>query len=565
MKRHLLPILWLIICVSLFSTESTFKIRKILFQGNETVVNKELSGVIESKAGGVYSQKTAIEDSEFIARLYHNKGIYFVKVSYPEAVPVSANEVDLYFKIDEGKQFLSTKVYFAGNSYFTEERLKAYLGISESTIIPISQLNPVMEQIVSLYADRGYLFAQVEIGEMSMAEDGMEVELLIDEGRYCRFENFVFEGNETTTDKTLLKISGINLLSNFGLSQLKQAEENVRRKEYIRDFSIIPINHTTLLLQTVEEKMTNISGLIGYDSSVKTKGSKLTGFFNLKFLNLYGTDRDLTFTWKKPHSTRESVEFKYHESGPYSIPVAADLLIYRETVDSTYVATTLDTEIYYYNLRNKYGLYGGVDEYFPGTRRPKLIEKSSHKKVGVFWEYNSLDYHNNPTQGMELKIKHFLIINKGQGKWEQRQATELNWGHYTPLTQRSVLIFAINGKQTENKQLKEYELYTLGGAYTLRGFREDQFNGFRVGWANFELRYLLARNSRVFLFTDYGAVQRHVSGKVKTVNDLLGFGLGLRVETRIGLLGIDYGLGHSGGKITHPLDGMVHFRLETKL
>jgi outer membrane protein assembly factor BamA len=564
MKKLIILFLSLLFFFCQLAADSVMRIKEIEFHGNKAISSKELKEKLLSKTGEQYNQKTALEDCQSLSELYEERGFSSVKVGYPEAIPLTPNEISLHFKIDEGEQLLINSINFKGNQYLSSERLSDYLSISKATKIPLKQLNTIIEQIVELYAEKGYLFAQVEIEKIDSNDNGLEADLSIDEGNYCRFENLIFEGNKTTTDKTILKISGLNQLRVYGLSQLQRAEENVRKKEYIKDFSIVPINHNTLLLKTTEEKMTAISGLIGYDSAAIGRGNRLTGFLNLKFLNLYGTDRELSFSWRRLHSSRESIEFGFHESGPFSVPIAADLFLHRETVDSTYISTTFDVETYYYNLRNKYGIYAGIDEYFPGQRRPIIIEKSSHKKMGVFWEYSSLDYLYNPTQGMDLKIKHILIVNKEQRKWEQRQATELHWGFYTPLTKRTVLMIAVNGKQTENEKLREYELYTLGGANSLRGFREAQFSGFRVGWVNFETRYLLAKNSRVFLFTDYGAVQYDLSDNVKTRNDLVGFGLGLRIETRIGFIGIDYGLGHSGGELTHPLDGMVHFSLETK-
>jgi hemolysin activation/secretion protein len=101
----------------------------------------------------------------------------------------------------------------------------------------------------------------------------------------------------------------------------------------------------------------------------------------------------------------------------------------------------------------------------------------------------------------------------------------------------------------------------LGGKGSLRGFNEHRFSGYRIGWSNLELRLLLSRDSRVFLFSDYG----YVKSTNYTFGILFGFGFGIRIETKLGMLGIDYGLGYLKGKLQNPLDGIIHFGIETKI
>ncbi|MBW6515936.1 MAG: BamA/TamA family outer membrane protein [Candidatus Cloacimonetes bacterium] len=558
----LLIFLWL---VSFLSAETDLFVREVIFTGNSLIPNRELQGTILTQSGNYYSPQTAQEDCIRIANFYHSRGFLNIRVYYPEAIPISARQLDVHFIIEEGELFQIEEIVLKGNSYFSAERIAQLTGISLTGNYPFSVINNLLFQIVDLYASRGFLFARAELKDIVVENDKVKTFITIDEGRFARFEQFVFEGNDTTRESTLLRISGVNQMETFSFYSLHQAEENVRRKEYIRDFSLIPVNHQTLLFRVEEDRMTKISGILGYDSSQEQSGSRITGFVNLKFLNLYGTDRDLVFSWRRLRSDRQSIEFRYHESGPFALPIAGDFLIFRETVDSTYIKTTFDSEVYYYTLRNKYGVYLGSDDFFPGTRRPKLVEKSSQKKIGAFWHYNSEDFYLNPTKGMRLEIKHYYIFKKDEGNWIDRQATEVKWNNYITLTPRVVLMSSLNGKQVQNRNLKDYELYDLGGTNDLRGFREKQFSGYRVGWSNLELRYLLTRKSRVFLFTDYGIVQYPVQETTRTLKDLIGVGFGMRIDTRLGLIGVDYGISHSEGKWLHPLDGMIHFGLETGL
>ena len=77
-----------------------------------------------------------------------------------------------------------------------------------------------------------------------------------------------------------------------------------------------------------------------------------------------------------------------------------------------------------------------------------------------------------------------------------------------------------------------------------------------MAWTNLEYRFVLARNSRLFLFNDRGYYQYpHAADKKEQI--LPGYGLGFRFQTPLGILGVDYGLG-KGDSFSQ---GKIHFGL----
>jgi outer membrane protein insertion porin family len=103
----------------------------------------------------------------------------------------------------------------------------------------------------------------------------------------------------------------------------------------------------------------------------------------------------------------------------------------------------------------------------------------------------------------------------------------------------------------------------LGGARSLRGYREEQFLGSRIGWTNLELRYWLGKSSRFFGFVDGGAFfrERWEGDQRVVLQDLkLGTGVGVRVETGVGIWGVDYALGEED----RPLSGKIHLSLQSE-
>lgn len=101
------------------------------------------------------------------------------------------------------------------------------------------------------------------------------------------------------------------------------------------------------------------------------------------------------------------------------------------------------------------------------------------------------------------------------------------------------------------------EQYFLGGAETLRGYRDDRFWGSNMMLGSMELRQPFARRFKGVLFVDVGEAwggnysNVSLSGfKQSGFLPHMGAGVGLRVGTPLGPVRIDYGVGDEGGR-TH--------------
>jgi outer membrane protein insertion porin family len=126
------------------------------------------------------------------------------------------------------------------------------------------------------------------------------------------------------------------------------------------------------------------------------------------------------------------------------------------------------------------------------------------------------------------------------------------------LFNRQVIALGLHGRELRGPFFENSDLFRLGGTSSLRGYREEQFLGSRIGWSNFEYRLLLTRRTFAFLFFDSGYFYR----KPEPARDILkqegfkiGYGVGLNLETGIGVLSVSYALA-PGDSFT---DGKIHF------
>ena len=549
-------LIWILLlfCIIL---NAELRIGEIKFEGNKLISDKDLNTSISSSTGSIFNQTLLNKDAKYISEYYSNKGLYNIKVHAPKIITHSPTRIDVIFQIEELSEIPITNISFIGNTYITDSKLSSILPKRDLSIL---ELAGKLETLAEYYADNGFLFADVKLDSLRNENEQFTAFIKIDEGKFCKFTEYKFKGNKNTRDETLIRISRLGRIKNITPVILQQATNNIRQKRYIKDCDLIPLDHNKLLFQVEEDRMSLISGILGYDNS-KEGNNRITGWVDLEFMNLYGTDRSLALNWQHLSADVSSIELKYHESGISRFPVNADLLVYRQEVDSTYIRSKFESEIYYYDLYNRYGLFFGMEDIFPGSRKPATIERSTFNKLGVLWDMTALDNILNPYTGTEIYLKYYYIFNTVDEKDLRKQAVEIKWARYFDIGKNFVLGFDVNANVIENKQLTEFEVYELGGAKSLRGFNENTFSGFRVGWSDLELRYLFGRNSRLFAFGAYG----YAENQNYKYSDLFSFGFGLRTQTKIGLLGIDYGLGIQNGEMRNPLDGIIHIGIETGL
>ena len=94
------------------------------------------------------------------------------------------------------------------------------------------------------------------------------------------------------------------------------------------------------------------------------------------------------------------------------------------------------------------------------------------------------------------------------------------------------------------------DLFSLGGANNLRGYEDDQFKGDKMYAATLEYRLPIAKKVQGVLFTDVGSTWGIDRGQIPWYEDdkaiHFAAGVGLRLQTPIGPVRLDYGYGKKG-------------------
>jgi outer membrane protein assembly factor BamA len=290
-------------------------------------------------------------------------------------------------------------------------------------------------------------------------------------------------------------------------------------------------------------RVNSASGVAGYSPSDR----KLTGLLLVSFHNLFDTGRRLEAGWQSAYA-RTSYRLSYTEPWVLGTSIDVTASARQQTTDTMSAQTNLAL-----SARARAAAWTTISF---ETGYDRFTDVLSRTSADVVWAgtgvlLDSRDFPANPRSGVRLSA--LTKVGNRTGDSVSSDAVthvELSLNGVLPVGRSLAWLNSVGLRAVYSAaSLTESELYRLGGPGTVRGYREDEFTSTRIGWFNTELRYSLDRTSSVFPFLDAGVYFDSLRWQVKP-----GYGVGARVSTRVGVLGLDYGVAFAAS----PLRGKVH-------
>jgi outer membrane protein insertion porin family len=320
-------------------------------------------------------------------------------------------------------------------------------------------------------------------------------------------------------------------------------------------------------IEVVEGSANTFNGVAGYNPGIGDQKGYLTGLIDLNFGNLFGTGRQLGARWEKRSRDTQELALRYREPWLFGYPFLLIGAFQQLVQDTIYVERQVGLSLEW-PASPRITIIGSVSrqsispDSIAGVRL--LLPKSRALSAAFGVAYNSLDDQLNPRRGVlyrttiESGRKNISSFREIPSRSIHRQRLTVDLQVAVPILRAQVLSIALHGRQVTSGEpfVSITDEFRLGGATTLRGYREEQFRGSRVGWSNIEYRYLLGPRSRAFVFSDLGYFFKQTA-EARIEEFKSAFGLGARVETPLGVIGVDYGLGEGDGLLA----GKVHVSL----
>ncbi len=477
--------------------------------------------------------------------------------------------------ITEGPQLQTGRVRFLGNSGMTGEALSRAVDLSAGTVFTDAALNDDLRRIVAAYDAAGYPFAEARIEDLQLREaDGdvyADVVIGIDEGPLFFIDEITVEGNTQTDTDVIVRETRIGEHERYDPDNIADIRRRLERLQFFARVDEPQLYRRDtiggLLIAVAEGNTNQFDGVIGYQPprGDEERGS-VTGLVNVSFRNLFGTGRRLDARWERATSEISELEIHYLEPWLAGLPLNLSGGIYQRQQDSAYVRRSFDGAVSFL-WNSNVQLTGRIEQtqVIPsaGTQIAGL-DRSSTLAGGIELRIDTRDNVYNPRSGITLRNSYSggnkRISLTGGDVTAFIQRLELDAGYFLELFSRTVLAVSLHGRELRGGELDVSDLYRLGGANSLRGYREEQFSGTRLGWTSAELRYSLGRRTFAFAFFDFGYIEQSPDpARSRQEFSALrsGYGIGARLETGLGIIGVSYALGEGDGLS----EGKIHFGL----
>lgn len=494
-----------------------------------------------------------------------------------------SSSVDIFIIVKEGKPTIINEIYFVDTDSLTEANLIRYLSSLKGQIFLKNEVEFQINNILTEYENSGFPFINVLIRSVNFYADSLNenyfcnLYVKIDKGIESKIDKVEITGNASTKDNVIIRELRISPGEYYSQKMIEGLPKRLNRLRFFEpvktpQFYLNSKNEGVLLVEVKERQTNNFDGVIGYipPKSDNEKGY-LTGLLNISLRNLFGTGRAAAFRWQQFDRNSQDLELKYLEPWLFGFPFNINISLYQRKQDTTYVQRKIEGGLEFLATEDiSASVFIASESIIPNVREiPRFtVYNSSSLISGLNLRIDTRDDPFAPTGGILFNTGYSFSRKKINGPIEfitpnvntnvnlQRISVSMNL--YYEIFTKQIIALSLNGKELRGAEFENSDLFRLGGTMSLRGYREEQFLGNRVFWSNLEYRSLLTQRSYAFVFFDTGyyyRIEEPVRSIAKQEEFKVGYGLGLSLETGLGILAVSFALGQ-GDSFS---DGKIHF------
>ncbi|MDH4161499.1 MAG: outer membrane protein assembly factor BamA [Nitrospirota bacterium] len=558
-------------------------VETVRVEGNSSLGTTEILDIMETKGTRWYRRARPFredlleKDRDHVLDRYNAAGFLNAEVKIIVARSADGKTATITLKIVEGMKTLVGNISFEGNALFPREELASIVAVKSGMPYSDRMVEEDKYRLLTRYAAKGYLYARVDAEKRSVAGEGqtevMDIQFRITEDKLVTVGTVILRGNAYTRDWVLMRELEPKKGEPYSYEKILQSQQRVYRYGYFSQARYEPIKpfertYQKDMLFTVEERPAGaVEFGVGYGDL-----DRLRGFVELSHRNLWGTARYASLRLegsdilKRAAATFQEPWFLGHRLQSHLTLAWSDRKnINQDTRDVNY-QTRKTTAAYgidklYNGFKSSLTYqFENVDNYNVKPEAQLSFEDSGRVLISslnpaVIWDLRDDPF--NPTRGGI----HGIVVKEsmkelGSEAVFTKASVQSSW--FFGLFGRSVL--ALSGRagmawaHQDTEVVPIHERFYLGGGTTIRGYTQDSVGPYIVdaageriptgGSSMAQLNAEVRVNSTtggggIVLFTDGGNVW--IDKKIRPDDLRASYGIGLRYNTPVGPLRVDYG------------------------
>ena len=569
-------------------------ITKQIIEGNVTVPEAEIAAALKTKPGMQFTEAGLSED---LSAIYDLGWFYDLRPEF-KTVPEG---VQVIYHVMENPVYQKTDV--EGNTVLNKQRVASFFDLEQGKIANLKDINKCVQKLEEEYRSNGYILARVT--DVHMEKDGT-LKVAVNEGIV---EGFKVKGNVKTKDYVVTREMKLKKGEPFNAKAARRSMQRVYNLGYFEDVNIKlnpgrEPNGVEVEISVVEMNTGTFGIGAGYSNA-----DGFVGMVSIGDKNFRGIGDKINLRWEFGGEDNKNYDFSYTRPWLDDKETSATINLYDITneyadynIDGDEIArydkkrrgqeitfsrrTHNEFVSNYITIKNRDDIYKGEadgyendpnqyyeDNFYKENEKGEVVNKSDKyetwmpktaaerrkENFGVTRSitfgrvYDSRDNIYDPHEGK--RIGYSVEWAGGMGGDFDFTKWTADWRYYFRAGGESV--WALNlGAGYASGDMPLSQRFTMGGSDTLRGYEDDQFRGNSMLKATLEYRFPIVKKVQGVLFTDNGYAwdKRHEDefdmGLLKN-----SYGVGLRINSPLGPVKLDYGYGEDGGKFHFSFGG----------
>ncbi|MBN2012900.1 BamA/TamA family outer membrane protein [candidate division KSB1 bacterium] len=507
---------------------------------------------------------------EDLLQLYQANGYAFVAVD--SAVVVTNTDslsahIDVYLNL--GTSIRIGDMDVANSPDVLRERVLS----SKNTLFSKDNIEYFVDEILNTLENQGFPFAVVNIDSIRFDSHTAHISLDIQNGPLIRIQTIKIHGNRVTNDNVVIRESRIRLGEIYQQEKIDRIPQRLAKLGFIRkveppQISVNDKAEGELLISLEEGNMNKLDGVVGYQPGTEFKPGYFTGLIDITVGNIFGSGRRLEAYWERKDRSTQQMRLRYVEPWLLGYPIHVGGRLEQLIQDTSFVKRNfmLEAQLPISDAVDIYA-HAGREYILPDSIASVIwnLPRSRSWLVNAGFRYDVRNHPYNPSRGVYYETSFEIARKENESHYDDgtttfvRKRLAMDAEVLVPTWRWQTASLALHWRRlnTNEPQIWTSDMFRMGGSQTLRGYREDEFIGTEIAWSNLEYRYLVSDYSRLFVFMDGGYYSRPLSNLGAQQDYKMSYGFGMRVDTRVGIVGVDFGLGEGRGLST----GLLHVRL----
>lgn len=558
-------------------------ITKQIITGNTVISEAEIAAALKTKPGMQLTEEGLNED---LSSIYDLGWFYDLRPEFklvPEGVQVT-------YHVMENPAF--TNVNITGNTVLDEKKAAGFFDLEENKIINLKDVNTRVQRLEEEYRQAGYILARVT--DIHMDKDGT-LNITVNEGIV---EDFKVKGNVKTKDYVITREMKLKKGKPFNAKDARRSMQRIYNLGYFEDVNI-KLNpgkepNSVEVEISVVEMNTGVFGIgAGYSNA-----DGFVGMISIGDKNFRGTGDSVNIRWEFGGEDNANYDFSYTKPWIDDKETKATLNLYDITneyadynIDSDEIARydkkrrgqeltfsrKTDNEFIsnYVTLKNREDIYEGMADGYENDQNQYYEDRFNNSYYYKDWMPKTAAERRKENFGTTRSITLGRVFDSRDNIYDPHEGKRIGYSiewaglggdfDFTKFTADyryyyragGESVWALNlGAGYADGDMPLSQRFSMGGSDTLRGYEDDQFRGNSMLRATLEYRFPIVKKVQGVLFTDNGYAwdKRHEDefdlGLIKN-----SFGVGLRINSPLGPVKLDYGYGEDGGKFHFSFGG----------